>query len=147
MGINKRDVRFVIHYAIPGSLENYLQECGRAGRDGETAHCVLFYSFTDRKLHDYFIGNNSVSSSIRKQQSLKALYSILNYCEETAKCRRKMQLEFLGEFFDTADCNETCDNCARAAKQQLVTINRTDESRIILNCLQDCLTQRASITV
>lgn len=92
MGINKRDVRFVIHYAMPKSLEGYVQECGRAGRDQKQAECILYYQYGDRKRNDFFIVTNSASSGARKKENLHALYSILEYCEETYQCRRKMQL-------------------------------------------------------
>ena len=90
MGINKHDVRFVIHYSMPKSLEGYVQECGRAGRDQDTAECVLYYDYNDRKRNDYFIVSNSESSKVRKKENLRALYSILEYCEDSVMCRRKM---------------------------------------------------------
>ena len=97
MGINKRDVRFVIHYSMPKSLEGYAQECGRAGRDQKRAECILYYQYSDRKRNDFFIVSNRDSTSNRKKENLYALYSILEYCEEPNICRRKMQLSFLGE--------------------------------------------------
>ena len=90
MGINKSDVRFVIHYSIPKSLEGYVQECGRGGRDGEKAECILYYQYNDRKLNDFFIVNNHQSSNQRKNENIHALYSILDYCEEPYVCRRKL---------------------------------------------------------
>jgi bloom syndrome protein len=111
MGINKKDVRFVIHYSIPKSLEGYVQECGRSGRDQEPAECILYYDYNDRKRNDFFIVTNSSSSGVRKKENLRALYSILEYCEEPYLCRRKLQLEFLGEAFNSESCKGMCDNC------------------------------------
>ena len=90
MGINKPDVRFVIHYSMPKSLEGYVQECGRAGRDQVKAECILYYDYNDRKRNDYFIVSNIASTGVRKKENLHALYSILEYCEESYMCRRKM---------------------------------------------------------
>ena len=58
MGINKKDVRFVVHTSLPKSFEGYVQECGRAGRDGNSADCILYYTYVDRKRLDFFIGVN-----------------------------------------------------------------------------------------
>jgi bloom syndrome protein len=104
MGINKKDVRFVIHYSMPKSLEGYVQECGRSGRDQRQAECILYYSYGDRKRNDFFIVSNKDNTSGRKNENLHALYSILEYCEEPYICRRKMQLNFLGEDFDEKKC-------------------------------------------
>lgn len=104
MGINKRNVRFVIHYSMPKSLEGYVQECGRSGRDQQKAECILYYSYGDRKRNDFFIVTNKDNTKGRKNENLHALYSILEYCEEPHICRRKMQLNFLGEEFDERMC-------------------------------------------
>lgn len=89
MGINKRDVRFVIHFQAPKSLEGYVQECGRAGRDQNSAECILYYQYNDRKSQDFFITQGG-GSGVRKKENLVALYSILEYCEEPFLCRRMM---------------------------------------------------------
>lgn len=90
MGINKKDVRYVIHYSMPKSLEGYVQECGRAGRDQQKAECILYYTYGDRKRNDFFIITNQGSSGQRKNENVHALYAILDYCEEPYLCRRKM---------------------------------------------------------
>lgn len=87
MGINKRDVRFVIHYNMPKSFEGYVQECGRAGRDQKKAYCFLYYEYNDRKRHDHMIGV-AHNSGARKKDNLHALYSMVEYCEEPYNCRR-----------------------------------------------------------
>lgn len=87
MGINKKDVRFIIHYSIPRSLEGYVQECGRGGRDGEKAECILYYSYGDRRIYDFFIVTGTYSDKVRKNENLNALYGILDYCEEPYICR------------------------------------------------------------
>ena len=116
MGINKKDVRFVIHYSIPKSLEGYVQECGRSGRDTKQADCILYYAYSDRKRNDFLIFSNNDNTRIRKDENLQALYSILEYCEEPYICRRKMQLNFLGEEFDEKKCKNMCDNCKLGLK-------------------------------
>lgn len=127
MGINKKDVRFVIHYSMPKSLEGYMQECGRAGRDGRFAQCILYYQYSDRGIYDFFQTVNKESTVARKCENMKALYSMLEYCEEPFLCRRKMLLNFLGEEFDASKCmfqhkgnTIMCDNC----KEKNLVINQ-----------------------
>ena len=93
-----------------------MQECGRSGRDGKQAECILYYNYNDRRLFDYFIVSNAASTGARKKENLYALYSILEYCEEPFLCRREMQLQFLGEQFDRSNCNGKCDNCKAGLK-------------------------------
>jgi len=106
MGIDKPDVRFVIHHDIPKSLEGYYQETGRAGRDGREGRCVTFYSFKDiEKLEKFMKGKPVAEQEIGKQLLLETV----GYAE-TSICRRKVLLNYFGEKYDQDNCN-SCDNC------------------------------------
>jgi ATP-dependent DNA helicase RecQ len=133
MGINKPNVRFIIHYDLPKSIEGYYQEIGRSGRDGLPAHCLLLYSYADVAKLNYFIEQKDGEE---RRVAMQHLNAIVKYAEDEFNCRRKPLLTYFGESFPADNCSN-CDNCTSApaaltditipAQKLLSCVKRTGE--------------------
>ncbi|OIO34805.1 MAG: hypothetical protein AUJ70_00200 [Candidatus Omnitrophica bacterium CG1_02_40_15] len=132
MGIDKPNVRYVIHCDMPKSLEGYYQETGRAGRDGLRSDCILFFSYGDKIKHEYFI--NKIENEQFRRVAYKKMRSMIDYCQ-TDKCRRIELLKYFGEKYDVHNCG-MCDVCAPKDKIKAVLSVRQPKSnkkRLVLS--------------
>ncbi|XP_069133620.1 ATP-dependent DNA helicase Q1-like [Argopecten irradians] len=125
MGIDKPDVRFVIHHSLSKSMENLYQESGRAGRDEQVAHCIIFYRF-----QDVFRQSTMVFT---EQTGLDNLYGIVSYCTDISHCRRSMIARHFGEVWERAQCNNMCDHCDYTYQ---VTPEKRDVTKLCQNVIK-----------
>ena len=127
MGIDKPNIRFVIHYDLPKNLETYYQETGRAGRDGENSDCILFYNYGDKRKIEYFIEQKVDENE--KRIAYKKLRDMINFCESIT-CRRKILLDYFGEDHKETNC-QNCDICLEPKE----TINGIIIAKKIISCV------------
>jgi bloom syndrome protein len=148
MGIDKPDVRFVVHHTIPKSVEAYYQQSGRAGRDGMQSHCLALYSRADKArvqhLFSFDQDTGKAKEGPRFQIELQLLEAMAAYCIDKTSCRRAILLGYFGEAFDSANCRETCDNCVRRASgtTNSKAVDATDAAADLVRIVREIYARR-----
>jgi len=144
MGIDKPDVRFVIHHSIPKSLEGYYQETGRAGRDDKRSGCYLYYGYQDTTVLKRMIDEGEGSQE-QKDRQHRMLRSVVQFCENRSDCRRVQILAYFSESFSKEDCKGTCDNCT--SNSRFETKDFTEYARSAVRLVQQMENLKHEVTL
>lgn len=142
MGIDKPDVRFVIHHTMPKSLEGYYQETGRAGRDGKPSKCYLYYGYQDTAVLKRFIDESDGGYDVKERQR-EMLNKMVQFSENRSDCRRANILAYFGEAFSKENCNHNCDNCN--SDRVFEPEDMTRQARAALNIVEQV--QHENVTI
>lgn len=157
MGIDKADVRYVIHCTVPRNMEGYYQETGRAGRDGLPSKCIVYFSQKDARqmlfniANDEFLGENGkVDWALTQRQRThhrELMQGVINYCENRVDCRRVQVLRYFNETFDPKLCRNSCDNCQYGHEYTRETRDVTDVAKNIIKLVSAATQDNQNITV
>ncbi|KAI5952227.1 SGS1 [Candida jiufengensis] len=145
MGIDKPDVRFVIHLTIPRSLEGYYQETGRAGRDGKPSECIMYFNYRDGRSLISTIKKDKDLTHEGKQNHMEKLGQVLSFCDNKVDCRRKIVLQYFNESFDSTNCNKQCDNCKNFNHVTSIAKDCTEHSKDILRLVQSIQDEKVTV--
>ncbi len=132
MGIDKPDVRFVIHQNMPKSLEGYYQETGRAGRDGQHSDCYLYFSYSDIPTLRRMINEDRDKLDEEKERQHAMVNRMAAYCESSHACRRVQILQYFDEKFDSSECKDQCDNCRKGQADGVAVLEDFTECAVAL---------------